>query len=86
MTQAVRADSVRNFTPEQDEAIDAAYAVLEAGKALRAVQRRQAELDHAAKMHDENVVQPAMQRYNTAQARWRRLSQAAAGVELERAS
>lgn len=86
MNQAARVQAVRNFTPEQDKAIDAAYAVLEAGKALRAAQRRQAELDKAAKLYSENVVQPAMQRFHAAQAEWRRLSQAAAGVELERAS
>lgn len=86
MTAAARVQSLRNFTTEQDKAIDAAYAVLEAGKALRAAQRRQAELEHAAKVHQENVVEPAMQRFHKAQAEWRRLSQAAAGVELERAS
>lgn len=86
MTAAERVQSLRNFTPEQDKAIDAAYAVLEAGKALRVAQRRQAELDHAAKVHQDNVVEPAMHRFHRAQAEWRRLSQAAVGLKLELAS
>lgn len=86
MNASARVQAVRNFTPEQDKAIDAAYAVLEAGKALRAAQRRQAELEHAAKVHQENVVEPAMQRFHKAQAEWRRLSQEAVGIKLELAS
>lgn len=86
MNTAARAATAQSFSLEQGAAIDAAYAVLEAGKALRIAQRRQAELDHAAKVHQDNVVEPAMQRFHKAQAEWRRLSQAAAGVELERAS